>query len=364
LGQLVWAIAALPAGLASNRLGLRNGRLLGQAVFACALGLMLLVERQPKPLWPLWLIGCQTVMMVGVALITVTISPYLMHVTGEQERRHAFAVFQAIIPATAFAGSLLAGWLPGLFAGMFGMTLDQAAPYRLALWAGPLLILLAMLPLWRADPGKTRVPDVQQATGEPAPVGLLTFFGLVVYLAAIGEGTVRTFFNVYLDAGLAVPPAQIGIIMGLAQLLPIGAALSAPLLMARWGTGYALAGATLGIAASLLLLALVPAVWMVALAYMAVIATVTVMATTRDLLGQELVTLRWRTTIAGVAMIGLALGWATAGLAGGYLIEEVGYGALYFAGAAAALLAAVLLAGYLRTRRLPAPAQAVERALT
>jgi MFS family permease len=183
-------------------------------------------------------------------------------------------------------------------------------------------------------------------------------------LVAAGEGTVRAFFNLYLDAALAIPSTQIGMLMGTAQLLPIAAALAAPALMARWGTGYAMAGAILGIAASLLLLAIVPALWMVALAYMAVVATVTVTATTREVLSQESVTPKWRTTIVGVVIIGLALGWATAGMVGGYLIDALGYGALYFAGAVAELLAFVLLAAYLRTRRLPAPIQAVERALT
>ena len=44
---------------------------------------------------------------------------------------------------------------------------------------------------------------------------------------------VRTFFNVYLDTGLGVTPATIGTIMGVAQLLPIGAALVVPVLVAR-----------------------------------------------------------------------------------------------------------------------------------
>jgi MFS family permease len=33
LGQVVWAAAALPAGMLSNRLGLRNGLMLGYALF-------------------------------------------------------------------------------------------------------------------------------------------------------------------------------------------------------------------------------------------------------------------------------------------------------------------------------------------
>jgi MFS family permease len=363
LGQLAWAIAALPAGNLSSRLGLRNGILLGQAVNALALALLLLVERLPPSLWPAWLIGCQVVMMVGVAFITVSISPYLMHVTGEQERRHAFAVFQATIAAMSFVGSLIAGVLPGLLAGAWGLSLEGADPYRLALWVGPFLILLSMLPLRKADPGKTATSALQQAAGEPAPWGLLAFFGLLVYLLAIGEGTVRTFYNVYLDRGLAMAPAQIGIIMGVAQLLPIFAALSTPLLIARWGISYALVCAALGSAASLSLLATVPAVWAAALAYMGVNAMLTVVSATRDLMGQELVTPWWRTTISGVGMIGLALGWATAGVVGGYLIAARGFDALFFAGAVSALLAVVLIVAFRRTRRTPAPAPAVERAV-
>src|SRR5436190_4535942 len=44
LGTLVWAIAALPAGLFGSRLGLRNGILTGQALYIVALVPMLLVE--------------------------------------------------------------------------------------------------------------------------------------------------------------------------------------------------------------------------------------------------------------------------------------------------------------------------------
>jgi MFS family permease len=217
--------------------------------------------------------------------------------------------------------------------------------------------------VWKADRGKKAVYDTQQTDGKSASLGLLVFFGVVVYLSAISEGIVRTFFNVYLDAGLSVPPAQIGTIMGLAQLLPIGAALAVPIFMVRWGTGYVLVVATLGMAASMLLLAVGLAVWMVGLAYMAVIAMVTVMATARDMFGQELVTPRWRTTISAVAMIGLALGWSTAGIAGGYLIKAQGYGTLYFVGVGSALLAVAVLAGYLRTRRQQAPTKAIEQSL-
>ena len=71
--------------------------------------------------------------------------------------------------------------------------------------------------------------------------------------------------------------------LGIGQLLPVVAALSAPILMARRGIGFTLTSTSLGVAATLFLLAFVPAVWMVALAYMGVMSTVTMMSTARRL---------------------------------------------------------------------------------
>jgi hypothetical protein len=88
---------------------------------------------------------------------------------------------------------------------------------------------------------------------------------------------------------------------------------------------------------------------------MGVIALVTMTGTTRDMFGQELVLPRWRTSSQGVAMVGLALGWALAGIGGGALIKMSGFGALYFTGAVATLLAAGLLAGYLRRAAVRPP---------
>jgi len=47
-------------------------------------------------------------------------------------------------------------------------------------------------------------------------------------------------------------------------------------------------------------------------------------------------------------VMGAALGWATAGLVGGYLIEAIGYGAVLFFGAMTGVISAVALIGLLR----------------
>lgn len=357
VGQIIWAATALPAGMVSNRIGLRNSMMLGFALSGLGLAMIPMVEFWPQSQWRAWLLLTMVVEHIGAAFFTVCFSPYIMAVTGEAERRHAFAVFQAFNPAMAFIGSLIAGVLPLVFVHLAGMDLDQPGPYRLAICAGPLLLFGAILPLIGAEPARMTAEEKQHASGGPAPIKWLIFFGVFVFVEAIGEGFVRTFFNVYLDTVLEVPTTQIGFVMGIAQLLPIAAALSAPLLIARLGLGHALVTTILGIGICLLPLATEPQMGIAALAYMGSIAMITITNTTRGLFGQEMVTPRWRTATAGALIIGVALGWATAGLVGGYLIDTTGFGSIFLLGAALALIAAAMLGTFLRRRT---PRQAVQ----
>lgn len=189
-------------------------------------------------------------------------------------------------------------------------------------------------------PGRVVSQAGSGAANERAPIRLLVFWGVMVFLAAIGEGAMRTFYNVFLDAQLGVPPATIGLVMGVGRLLP--------LLLTRWGTGNTLLVMSLASGAFLIPLAVTGQLWVAAGAYMAVMAAIACLGTSRDPFGQELVIPRWRTSSQGVAMIGMSLGWAAAGVIGGVLIEAAGFSTLFFAGAVAAFLAAGLLLGYLR----------------
>jgi hypothetical protein len=357
LGQVVWAAAALPAGMASNRIGLRNGLVTGLGLMGLGLTILLLAEAWPQPQWQAWLMGSQVLWWLGAAFAVVNIPPYMMAVTGEQERRYAFAVQAALLPAMAFVGSMIGGLAPGLLAGRLGVTLDQPAPYRLALGLAPILLWGACLVLAGADPARVARPATQRQGDGRAPLALLAFFGLVTFLGATGEGTVRAFFSIYLDTELDVAPAAIGSVMGLAQLLPIGAALAVPFLVARRGTGNALGLGLLGMGVFLVPLAAFPMVGIAGLAYMGIITMSSLIGPVRDMFGQEIVTSRWRTISQSAATTGMALGWAAAGIVGGALIKASGFSTLYFAGALAALLAAGLVAGYVRwTSKRPATA--------
>jgi len=68
------------------------------------------------------------------------------------------------------------------------------------------------------------------------PFGLFAFLVLLVFMQTASEGTLLSFFTVYLDTQLGVPTAQIGTIIGSGQLLSIVGALTVPRLMRRFDT--------------------------------------------------------------------------------------------------------------------------------
>lgn len=374
LGALVWGLAALPAAVIGSRFGLRNTIILGIAVFGSGIALTLSVESMPQAQWQAWLLGSQVVTNIGIALTTVNAPPYMMAVSGDYERPHAFAFLAALNPLAAFLGSILAGVLPGLLAAALpapGAGLDKPEPYRLALWAGPFLCALAVLPLVRAAPGRSAVGPGEHETSErpvgtfevladkkSAPVALLVFWALVIFLEAMSEGSVRTFFNVLLDRGLGAPTATIGLVMGAAQLLPIVVALAVPFLLARWGTGYTLLAGILALAACLVPFALgaqsnlqaqslLQIVLLIGAPYLAASATFSVIRASRNLFSQEMVIPHWRAHSQGTATLGLALGLSAIAVGGGMLIEALGFGALFVAGAITGVASAGLLFLYL-----------------
>lgn len=350
-GQLIWAILALPAGAIGLRLGLKRVLVLAQVLAALGFSLVLLVEWLPRAMWEGWLIGGWMILWVGAALLTVNSVPFLMAATSSGERGYAFSLQAALTALITIVGSLVAGWLPGVLAVWMDTTLDgspmSAAPYRLALWLAPASFVLAALFFGAMRPVEIAVTKEGSAQRSGAPIALFLFFTVMVFLAACGEGAVRSFFTLYLDGELHVATAQIGAAMGLAQMLPVFMALLTPLLMARLGTGMTLAAATVACALSITLIGVVSQ-WMIAtVALMGLQATIAVINPTRNLFSQEIVSARWGTTTSALATIGVALGWAVAAALGGYAIAAVGYRVFFLACSSLVMASALLLLLYL-----------------
>jgi len=244
-GQIVWALTALPAGVIGRRFGLRTALIMGSAISALSVGLLLIVEWFPQDAWGTWLYFAWILTWLGAALLTVNSIPFLLHASGAGERNHAFAAQGAVIALFGFVGSLVAGFLPGIFSVWSGQSLDQPAPYWYPLWLVPLAHLVCIA-VWAGAQPVHLVKDSGSVESAPMPIGLFVFLGVVVFLQTAGEGSVRAFFNVYLDKALQMPTAQIGVIFGVGQLLPVIVSLVTPLLLARWGAPRVLALTSVG----------------------------------------------------------------------------------------------------------------------
>ena len=119
-GQIIWAAAALPAATIGQRFGLRAALIAACTLCTFGMVLLLLVEALPAPMWSIWLFGCWSLMWLGVALLTVNSTPYLMQISSLEERNHAFAAQSAVMALMGFLGSVIAGLLPNLFVAWFG----------------------------------------------------------------------------------------------------------------------------------------------------------------------------------------------------------------------------------------------------
>ncbi len=345
-GQITWAAFALPAGAIGKRMGLREAQVLGLALLAASMGLFLVVEALPRAVWDYWLIACWIATWVAAALITVNSLPYLMAVASPEVRDYALPVQQALLSAMAFAGSLVAGLLPGILVAWLGGSLLQAAPFRWVLWLVPPAYAFGAILFSRSRRVTLDGDETSSSTAESArPTLLFVVLGLIVFLQLAGQGSARAFFNVYLDVGLRVDPAQIGEVMGVAQLLPILAVLAIPRLLLRLGAVFTLALASLGQAAALLLLAATPTWEAAALGFLGVMTMSAVIGPSRNLFSQEIVAPQWRTTTSAILTVANGLGWASTAAGGGYLVQWVGFGGLFVVSATLTAASAVLMLG-------------------
>ena len=337
VGALGFALMSLPAGALGKRWGSRSMQITGaglMAVGSCLLPLADVFTGAPRTGW---LLATTLLTNFGLSLYLVSGLPFLMGTTGPEERNHVFSVHIALIPLAAFAGSLLAGALPGALATLLGTSLDETAPYRYTLWLSALLLIpavLALLPTRSVD-GLTGQAPAARAAAPPAsraPYGLLIAIALIMAFRFGGRGTVTTFFNVYLDEGLGTSTVLIGVLSAVGQLLSVPAALAAPLLTARSGYARPIFWGTLGMALCILPLALIPH-W--AAAGLGFISSGVLFSTSIGpirVFSQELVTPDWRSTMASAFMMGAGLSFSGMSLLGGYAITSLGYRPLFLIG--------------------------------
>lgn len=359
VGTLAFALSSLPAGMLGERWGNRRMMLLGLGLMLVACLLLPLADTL-RVSWQLpWLLVQILVMYVGLALYFVNTAPFVMDAIDATQRNQVFSMQTALTSLASFVGSLLGGFLPPLIGGLIGASLDLPVAYRYALMIAGLAMIPAIFALRAARPvsrprSDTPVPVDGAPVAVAAPLGgMLIMMALVRVLQVSGIGTVNTFFNVYLDQGLLVPTAQIGMIIAAARLLGVPAALATSALTTRFGNRAVVIGASLGTALSILPIALLPHWGAAGASFVGVVGLSWIRYASSLVYFLELVPPRRRATVAGLMEMAAGICFTIIAFGGGYVIALFGYPTLFLLGAGVTALSALIFWLYFGKRATP-----------
>ena len=351
VSTFAYTLFCLPAGALGTRWGSRRMLITGAGMMMAGSLLLPLAEMTPPAWRAAWLMATSVLARLGLALYHVNGAPFLMGITGSEERVHAFSVEAGLGLLTGFAGSLVGGLLPGLFAAATSLPLEDPAPYRYPLLISGLLVIPAVLALLSTHESHAERASERVARSTRPPYGLLALVAAVIFLRTAGEGPLRTFFNVYLDDALHTPTALIGSVTAAIQLLSGLAALAAPLVVARWDNRRIIILGALGTALSLLPVALIPHWKAAGLGTLGLSVLSWISLIPLRIYTQEIVSSGWQPAMSGVLNMADGLSVAAMSLGGGYIISAVGYPALFLLGAALTASSALVFWAYFRVPR-------------
>jgi len=264
-----------------------------------------------------------------------------MEATTVDERTFAFSARFAVVPLAAFLGSLIGGTLPGLFAGALRVSLEDSAAYRYPLILAALAVLPAAVAVIRLHDRAEKdipggLPSLRNGRSQPLEsdrVAIL-LLSVMVFVQVQGEGSVRTFFNVYLDQELHASPGLIGTVSAAGQLLAVPAALLTPALARRAGPLPVIIAGAAVMTLSVLFLALVRNWAGAGSGFVLMIVASSVVRPASIVFQQSAVNPRSRPVASGATTMTAGLGFFMAAYLGGIIATEAGFRNLFLVAAA------------------------------
>ncbi|MEA3345037.1 MAG: MFS transporter [Chloroflexota bacterium] len=336
---------SLPGGSLGRSFGTRRIIFLGSIIMIVGMVIQPLGEFVPTAIQDLWPIGSQMVITAGWSMLNVNLVPALMAAATKRNRNNAYALSSSLKGLGTFLGIISGGMLPGLFAQALHQTLDTPGPYRCALWVSAALGTFGLIPLSFIGQVEGIAPEEREEARGPFPVLPVALMIAYVFLRHGGWAACQAFYNAYLDTDLHPTASSIGLITGTGQFLAIPAALLTPRLTARRSNGWILAATTVGMAISLIPLALIPHWAAAGVAQMAILVLSAIWMPALQVFQMELVEAQWRSMAYGAVSMAMGLSFGSISLLGGYVIAARGYQTLFLLGAGLSMAAAVLMVG-------------------
>ena len=315
-------IVALPMGYLADVLGRKRSFLLGGAAVSLAVIGMVLF---PK-LWVLY--AMNVVMGVGQSLSGVTMAPFLLENSGEEERTYLFSLSSGLQMLASFVGNSIGGYLPGWIARLQKVEATSSGAYAGALGIIAVFSLLGLIPFLAMRTKHLKNEDRSLF----APLGYAAknwaaFSKLILpmLVTSIGAGLFMPFLNIFFRVVHNQPDPVIGNVLAWGALaMGIGLVIAPPI-ADRIGK-IQLVVITQGLSIPfLVMLGYSPWFWMSALGHYVRLSLMNMGGPVYNAFVMERVEPKARSMVASLTSMSWNFGWAFSPSISGWLQVHYGF---------------------------------------
>ncbi len=341
-------LLGVPMGLLSDRLGRKRSMMIGFALANFAIIGMLMSHSE---------VAILTLALAWGAtgqLYMLSHAPFMMKVSDDKSRDVLFSWSFGMFPLASTLGSLLAGYLPGVFRGTFGIA-SSAAAYQAVLLTCVTASFLVLLPIALirepksasagAKPGETAGTPSPQGISSPkgtsAPVGRPSVWKVLLrpltlklsipnLVIGFGAATLVPYFNVFFAERHQMSDASLGILFSVGSLIMGVGCLIGPRLVGNLGgkirTIVILQSFSLGF---LLMIGFSPWAWLAVIGFLARGALMNMVAPLFDAFALELTHETEHGAVNSIRNLAWNLGWAVGPYISGVVQQRWGFTPLF-----------------------------------
>jgi MFS family permease len=323
ISSVVALVGALPAGYIGDRIGRKSALLLSNAMFCVSLlGIVWLHS-------PIELYVWNVISGLAQSLMGVTMGPFLMENSGEQERTYLFSFGAGLQMTTAFFGNWLGGQLPSLWGSLLGIAPTDPQAYGTTLLCVAALLFVALIPLLMLRRRRQREASdaplqspLEFARRSPR---LLAKLISPILLISIGAGLFMPFMNLFYRTVHQRSDASIGSLFAWGSLMMAIGLLVAPPLADRMGKMRLVITSQAMSIPFLVMLGFAPWYWLSATAYLIRVALMNMSGPVYDTFVMERVDESARATVASLVSMCWNFGWAFSPTISGWLQVRYGF---------------------------------------
>ncbi len=328
VNNLTALLAALPMGYLADRLG-RKLSLVSSTILVASSGIIMVLFPSA---WMLIVIN--VIFGLGTSISAVTMGPFLMENSSENERTYLFSFGSGLQMAAGFIGNWVGGYLPSWMGLTFKVDAISATAYGTALIATSILTLAGVIPLVLLTKPNLHISErsslapLSYLKDNAGPLSKLVIPTLVT---SIGAGLIMPFMNVFFRNVYNQPDPVIGTVFAWGSLgMGIGL-IVAPVLADRFGKIQVVVITQALSIPFLFLLGFSPWFMLSGVAYFIRLALMNLSGPVFQTFVMEEVEPQARATIASLTSMASSFGWAFSPSISGWIQVNYGFGPAFIA---------------------------------